>query len=881
MEIPKKYNPSETESKWYDYWMEHKMFESTPDDREAYTIVIPPPNVTGVLHMGHMLNNTIQDVLIRKARMEGKNACWVPGTDHASIATESKVVAKLAKEGISKDSLSREDFLKHAFEWKDEYGGIILGQLQKLGASCDWSRTNFTMDETYSKDVIATFVDLFNKGKIYRGYRMINWDPKAKTALSDEEVIHTEEQSMLYHVSYKIEGTEDVLVIATTRPETILGDSAICVNPNDERYQHLKGKRAIVPMVNRSIPIIFDDYVDVEFGTGCLKVTPAHDTNDYELGKKHDLEIIDILNDDGSLSEAAQFYIGEDRFEVRKKIAKDLEKSGHLIKSESYVNKVGRSERTNAVIEPKLSMQWYCSMKEMAAPALSNVMDDTIRFYPENSKNTYRHWMDNIRDWCISRQLWWGHRIPAYYYGPATEDFVVANTAEEALEMAKAKTGNTALQLSDLKQDEDVLDTWFSSWLWPISVFTEEEQQYYYPTETIVTGPDIMFFWIARMIMAGYEYKNEAPFKHVYYTGLIRDKQGRKMSKSLGNSPDALKLIDRYGADGVRSGLLLTSAAGNDLKFQSEKGTNGETTYPQCEQGRNFGTKLWSALNLVKMWSVDESLEQPTSSKVAVEWFKANLNQKINEINSNFERYRISDALMGVYKLVWDDFCSAYLEMIKPAYQQPIDAKTLKATIELFEEQLQLLHPFMPFITEEIWQLLGEREEASSIMFSKWPVASEVDTTILEQYDLAAETIQNIRKIRKEKNIAHKVALQLVINEHVSIDKTFDTIIRKMTNLESVSYGKEEVQGAFSFRVKANEFYIPVAAGGVDVSEEIARLEKELKHQQGFLTGVMKKLSNERFVSSAPEKVVAIERKKQSDAVAKISTIQKQLAGLK
>ncbi len=879
MEIASKYNPANTEDKWYAQWMEQDLFSSTPDDREAFTIVIPPPNVTGILHMGHMLNNTIQDVLIRRARMMGKNACWVPGTDHASIATESKVVAKLANEGIKKSDLTRDEFLKHAFEWKDKHGGLILQQLQKLGASCDWNRTNFTMDEGYSEHVINAFIDLYNKGKIYRGTRMINWDPAAQTALSDEEVIHSEEQSKLYYLRYKIAGSEEHLIIATTRPETLLGDTAICVNPNDPRFQHLKGKKAIVPLVNREIPVIFDEYVDMEFGTGCLKVTPAHDMNDHELGKKHKLQVIDILDATGKLNENAQVLIGEDRFVARKKIVPMLEEIQALEKMEDYTNKVGRSERSNAVVEPRLSMQWFCGMDEMAKPALENVMNDTIQFFPENSKNTYRHWMENIREWCISRQLWWGHQIPAFYFGPDTNDFVVAKTAEEALPLAIERTRNSKLTIADLKQEEDVLDTWFSSWLWPIGVFDEKELDYYYPGETIVTGPDIMFFWIARMIMAGYEYKDERPFKTVYYTGLIRDGQGRKMSKSLGNSPDALELIKRFGADGVRAGLLLTSAAGSDLKFPSIENKDGSFDFPLCEQGRNFNNKVWNAMRLVKGWEIEDK-ECPEASELAYTWFENKLNDSIITINDHFEKYRISDALMCIYKLIWDDFCAQYLEIIKPAYLSPIDRISYDRTVSFFERLMKLAHPFMPFISEEIWHLLGNRDEKDSIMQTSWPTANAdaVNAETLKAFDHVFQAVTQVRSVRSSKGMSPKTVLDLYISNGAAV-APLSSVIKKMANIGEFHFDAEKPSQALSFMVGSTEYFIPVE-DNINIEEEVAKINEQLKYQQGFLNSVAKKLSNERFVNNAPDKVISIEKQKQADAEAKIKALEEQLAAL-
>ncbi len=865
MSITKTYNPNISESKWYAHWMDKKYFSSTPDDREPYSIVIPPPNVTGVLHMGHMLNNTLQDVLIRKARMKGFNACWVPGTDHASIATEAKVVQKLAKEGIDKNDISREEFMVHAWEWKEKHGGIILEQLKKLGASCDWDRTKFTMDDSMSESVISVFVDLFNKGLVYRGVRMVNWDPSAQTALSDEEVIHKEVDSKLYYITYKIEDSEETITIATTRPETILGDSAICVNPNDQRYSHLKGKKAIVPLVNRSIPFIFDDYVDVEFGTGALKVTPAHDLNDYQLGDKYGLEVIDIFNDDGTINELGQLYVGMDRFEVRSQIAVDLKVKGFLDKVEELKNKVGYSERTDAVIEPKLSMQWFLKMEDFSKPALDCVMNNDINFYPEKFKNTYRHWMENIKDWCLSRQLWWGQQIPAYFYDG--NNFVVASSKEEALVLAQAKKSDVTLE--DLRQDEDVLDTWFSSWLWPISVFDgirnpdNEEIGYYYPTKDLVTAPEILFFWVARMIMAGKEYQKEIPFKNVYLTGIVRDKLGRKMSKSLGNSPDPIELMNKHGADGVRVGMLLSSPAGNDLPFDESL----------CEQGRNFSNKIWNAFRLIKGWEVQD-IEQPESSKIAIDWFANKTNVTITEIEKSFDQFRISEALMSSYKLVWDDFCSWYLEAIKPAYQAPIDSKTYLSTIEMLETVLKLLHPFMPFITEEIWHLIKVRED--DIIVAQWPVASSVDTSVLQSFNIGAEVISGIRNIRKSKQIPNKEALSLSIKINGDFDKSIDVLIAKMSNLTHIDYVDEKVNGAFSFRVRSNEFFVPLGQS-VDVEAELEKLNQELVYTKGFLNSVNKKLSNQRFVDSAPEQVVAMEKKKQSDAQTKINMLENQI----
>ena len=868
MSISKTYNPASAEEKWYAHWLSKGYFNSKPDDREAYTIVIPPPNVTGVLHMGHMLNNTLQDVLIRKARMQGFNACWVPGTDHASIATEAKVVQKLAKEGIDKSDLSREEFLEHAWQWKEKHGGIILEQLKKLGASCDWNRTKFTMDSDMSESVIKVFVDLHQKGLIYRGVRMVNWDPSAQTALSDEEVIHKEVNSKLYHIRYQIEGSDEYLTVATTRPETILGDSAICVNPKDDRYTHLKGKKAIVPLINRSIPIIFDEYVDMEFGTGALKVTPAHDINDYQLGDKHGLEVIDILNDDGTLNDSAQLYVGKDRFDVRKEIAKDLEEKTFLVKTEDLINKVGFSERTDAVIEPKLSMQWFFKMEEFSKPALENVMNDTINFHPEKFKNTYRHWMENIKDWCVSRQLWWGQQIPAYFY--EGNNYVVAETKELALK--EAQKINPNITLADLRQDEDVLDTWFSSWLWPISVFDgirnpdNEEVNYYYPTNVLVTAPEILFFWVARMIMAGYEYKGNLPFKNVYLTGIVRDKLGRKMSKSLGNSPDPIDLMNKHGADGVRVGMLLSSPAGNDLPFDESL----------CEQGRNFSNKIWNATRLIKGWEVAE-LDQPESSKIAIEWFENKFQQTLDSINQAFEKYRISEALMLTYRLVWDDFCSWYLESIKPDYQKPIDSKTLAATTQFLDDLLKLLHPFMPFLTEEIWHIVADREE--DIIVSSWPKSNSINHSIITDFEYATEIVSAIRTIRKEKQIPNKDSLKLFVKVNEQTTTLMDSLVCRLVNLSEFSYSEETIEGAFSFRVKSNEFFVPLS-DNIDVDVELEKLRSELDYTHGFLKSVEGKLSNERFVNNAPEQVVAIERKKQSDALAKIAVLEDQIKSL-
>ena len=868
MSVVKTYQPKNIEDKWYSYWMEKGYFNSTPDEREPYTIVIPPPNVTGVLHMGHMLNNTLQDVLIRRARMQGYNACWVPGTDHASIATEAKVVQKLANDGIDKSSLSREEFMKHAWEWKEKHGGIILEQLKKLGASCDWERTKFTMDQDMSAAVIKVFVDLHQKGLVYRGVRMVNWDPAAQTALSDEEVIHKEVNSKLYHIAYEIEGTDEKLTVATTRPETILGDAAICVNPNDKRYQHLKGAQAIVPLINRKIPIISDEYVDMEFGTGALKITPAHDINDYKIGDKHGLPSIDILNDDGTLSEAAQLYIGKDRFEVRKEIAKDLDKHGSLVKIEDYQNKVGFSERTDVVIEPKLSMQWFFKMSNFSKPALENVMNDTIQFHPAKFKNTYRHWMENIKDWCVSRQLWWGQRIPAYYYDG--NQYVVAENAEEALKLAQAQKPDT--RMDDLRQDEDVLDTWFSSWLWPMSVFDgiknpdNPEITYYYPTNDLVTAPEILFFWVARMIMAGYEYQGTLPFKNVYLTGIVRDRQGRKMSKSLGNSPDPIKLMEKYGADGVRVGMLLCSPAGNDLPF--DEGL--------CEQGRNFSNKIWNASRLIKGWEV-EDIPQAESAQVAISWFQQKLNKAIAEIDASYSKYRISEALMLTYKLVWDDFCSWYLEMVKPAYQQPMDTKTFETTVNFLDDLLKLLHPFMPFLSEELWH--GLKQRAHDLIVTEWPKAKEVNHSLLNDFEVAAEVISGIRNIRKQKSIPNKETIDLSIKANAFINKEFDAVIVKLGNLSSIQYVTEKLEGAFSFLVQSNEYFVPLGHL-LDVEAEVEKLQKEIAYTQGFLRSVEGKLKNQRFINNAPEQVVAVERKKQADALSKIAVLKEQIKAL-
>ena len=892
MELASKYNPADVEGKWYQYWLDHKLFSSKPDGRQPYTVVIPPPNVTGVLHMGHMLNNTIQDILVRRARMEGKNACWVPGTDHASIATEAKVVNKLAAQGIKKTDLTREEFLKHAWEWTDEHGGIILKQLRKLGASCDWDRTAFTMDEKRSESVIKVFVDLYNKGLIYRGVRMVNWDPKALTALSDEEVIYKEEHSKLYYLKYYVAdddmsgetGAEGEVVhrdaegrryavVATTRPETIMGDTAMCINPADPKNQWLKGKKVIVPLVGRVIPVIQDDYVDVEFGTGCLKVTPAHDVNDYMLGEKYNLPSIDIFNDNGTLSEAAGLYVGMDRFDVREQIEKDLAAASLLEKVEAYTNKVGFSERTNVAIEPKLSMQWFLKMQHFADMALPPVMNDELKFYPAKYKNTYKNWLENIKDWCISRQLWWGHRIPAYFLPEG--GYVVAETPEKALELAKEKTGKADLKLEDLRQDEDSLDTWFSSWLWPISLFDginnpgNEEIKYYYPTSDLVTGPDIIFFWVARMIMAGYEYMGDMPFRNVYFTGIVRDKLGRKMSKSLGNSPDPLDLIERYGADGVRMGMMLSAPAGNDILFDDAL----------CEQGRNFNNKIWNAFRLVKGWEVSAEVEVPEAAALAMKWFESKQNAVALEVADLFSKYRLSEALMAVYKLFWDEFSSWYLEMIKPAYGQPISKVVYDTTIGFFDNLLHLLHPFMPFITEELWQHIVDRKDGESLMVSPMVAPGKVDEAIVQQFEVVKEIISNVRSIRLQKNIAQKEALELqAVGENPVA--AFNAVITKMCNLSSIAVVEAKADGAAAFMVGTTEYAVPLG-NMIDVEAEIARMEAELKHKEGFLQGVLKKLSNEKFVNNAPAAVIELERKKQADAESIIKSLKESIAALK
>ena len=874
MSIPSKYNPISVESKWYDYWIQNNYFHSVPDERKPYTIVIPPPNVTGVLHMGHMLNNTLQDVLIRRARLKGYNACWIPGTDHASIATEAKVVEKLKSEGINKNDISREDFLEHAWEWTHKHGGIILEQLKKLGSSCDWERTKFTMDKDLSESVIDVFIDLYNKGLIYRGYRMVNWDPQAKTTLSDEEVLHVERTDKLYYVNYKIEGNDELVTIATTRPETILGDTAICVHPKDERFLHLKNKKVIVPICNRVVPIIQDDYVDMEFGTGCLKITPAHDINDKDIGERHNLEIIDVLNDDGTLNRYGMHYEGIDREIARKEVAKELEAIGALVKTENYIHKVGTSERTKAVIEPKISVQWFLRMKDLAKPALDNVMNDEIQFHPAKFKNSYRNWMENVRDWNISRQLYWGHQIPAYFYGEGIHDFVVAKTIEEALVIAREKTGDFALNSQDLRQESDVVDTWFSSWLWPISVFDgirnpeNDEIKYYYPTNDLVTAPEIMFFWVARMIISGYEYRGELPFKNVYYTGIVRDKQGRKMSKSLGNSPDPIELMEKYGADGVRVGMLMCSPAGNDLPFDESL----------CQQGKSFANKVWNAFRLIDSWEI-EDIEQPEYANIAIEWYENKFQQSLALIEDNFSKYRLSDALMETYRLIWNDFCSWLLEMVKPAYQQPIDKTTHKAIIRILENNLKILHPFMPFLTEEIWQHIAERTSDEALIISTWPQILPVNKNIIKEFDFASEVISGIRTIRKQKNIAFKEAIQLLVLNNEKSSKVFDVIISKLGHISNVTYTDSKNEGALSFRVKSNEYFIPID-GVIDVDEEIAKLTAELNYSEGFLVSVRKKLANERFVNNAPESVVKSEKKKEADTLAKIETLKASLSNI-
>lgn len=874
-EISSKFDPKPTEKKWIAYWQEKGFFRSVPDNREAYTIVIPPPNVTGVLHMGHMLNNTIQDILIRKARMQGKNACWVPGTDHASIATEAKVVAKLKEQGIRKWDISRDEFLEHAWEWTHKHGGIILEQLKRLGASCDWERETFTMDEARYQSVIQVFNDLYAKGFIYRGYRMVNWDPEAKTSVSDEEVVHKDVNQQLYYVNYPLEDGSGHIQIATTRPETILGDTAICVNPEDERYQSIIGKKVRIPLSNRSIEIIADAYVDKEFGTGCLKVTPAHDINDYEIGLRHNLEIIDVLNEDGTLNEHGLHYQGQDRFVVRKKIAKELDEKGFLVKTESYSSSVGTSERTGAVIEPRLSVQWFLKMKELSQPALKAVEDNEIQLVPEKFKNTYRHWMENVRDWCISRQLYWGHRIPAWYFGDDNSQFVVAMNEEEALEKARNLSGNANLQASDIKQDEDVLDTWFSSWLWPLSVFdgirnpNNEEINYYYPTAVLVTAPEILFFWVARMIIAGYDYRNIKPFSTVYLHGIVRDKQGRKMSKSLGNSPDPLDLIEQYGADGIRMGMLMSAPAGNDILFDESL----------CEQGRNFANKMWNAMRLIKGWPVDESLKQHETARLANAWFEQKFNTTLVQINDLFDKFRLSEALMTVYKLVWDDYCAWYLEMIKPAYQQAIDSTTLAQSIQHFEQLLCLVHPFMPFVSEEIWQHLQNRTELDCLCVNKWPNVNSSETTLITSFDEAKEVISAMRMFRQSKQISPKEAMPLLVSKSASNNTLWNSVVEKLANCSSIELCDSKPEGAYSFVAGKNEYHIS-AAGNVDVEAERKRLQEEINYLKGFLNSVEKKLSNEKFVAGAPAQVIENERKKQSDTLAKLESLQASLNAL-
>ena len=872
MQIADKYNPQETEQKWYDFWLENKFFHSEPDDRPPYTIVIPPPNVTGILHMGHMLNNTIQDVLVRRARMQGFNACWVPGTDHASIATEAKVVAKLKAEGINKKDITREEFLKHAWEWTDKYGGTILEQLKKLGCSCDWDRTRFTLEDNLSKSVIKVFVDLYNKGLIYRGYKVVNWDPEAQTNISDEEVIFKEQNGKLFYLKYKIEGTEDFLTVATTRPETIFGDVAVCVNPNDERYQHLKGKNVIVPIVNRVIPIIEDDYVDIEFGTGALKITPAHDINDYEIGQRHNLPIIDSMDNDAVLNEHGMHYQGMGRFTVRKEIAKELEKNDLLLKAEDYVNKVGTSERTGAVIEPKISVQWFLKMSEMAKPALDVVMDDTIKFHPEKFKNTYRHWMENVHDWNISRQLWWGQQIPAFYYGTGENDFVVAENIDDAVKLAQEKTSNFQLQASDLKQDEDALDTWFSSWLWPISVFEgilnpeNKDINYYYPTSDLVTGPDIIFFWVARMIMAGLEYRKDVPFKNVYFTGIVRDKQRRKMSKQLGNSPDPINLIEKYGADGVRVGSLLSSAAGNDLLFDEDL----------MSQGRNFATKIWNAYKLIQGWKRNENIKAKEFDKQTINWFGEQLNKTIGEIEDQFSKFRISDALHLVYKLIWDDFCAWYLEAIKPNFGEAISEEVYQKTIAYFEELMKLLHPFMPFLSEEVWQNISERSVSEALVIAQQKKSEPYNEDKIKDFDFAKEVISGVRNYRQSKGISPRETVEVFTNVSELANAE---VIRKLANISEINFNQKTDKPSFTFLVGANEFSIPLSEN-LDLGEEKEKTEEEIKYLKGFLISVDKKLSNEKFVANAKPEVVEIERKKQKDAQDKIALLEEKLKSL-
>ena len=874
MDIPSKYDPKDLEDKWYDYWMQGGYFHSEVDpSRKPYTIVIPPPNVTGVLHMGHMMNNTIQDLLVRRARMKGYNACWVPGMDHASIATEAKVVARLKEQGIKKTDLTREQFLEHAWNWTREHGGIILQQLKKLGASCDWDRTKFTMDEDLSRAVTHVFVDLYDKGLIYRGYRMVNWDPEALTTVSDEEVVYVEQQGKLYYLRYYVEGTDDYVVVATTRPETIFGDTAMCINPNDPRYRHLHGKRVIVPIAGRSIPVIEDEYVDIEFGTGCLKVTPAHDVNDKMLGDKYGLEVIDIFNDDATLNQYGLHYQGMDRFAVRKAIEKELAEKGLLEKVEAYTNKVGTSERTKAVIEPKVSLQWFLKMEHLAKPALEAVMSDQIRFVPEKFKNTYRYWMENVHDWSISRQLWWGHRIPAYYYGTGANDFVVAETLDQAVEKARQKTGNPALQAANLTQDPDALDTWFSSWLWPMSVFDgvlhpdNPEIQYYYPTNDLVTAPDIIFFWVARMIMAGYEYRGEKPFRHVYFTGTVRDKLGRKMSKSLGNSPDPIELMKQYGADSVRLGMLLTAPAGNDFPFDTDL----------CKQGAGFCNKIWNAFRLVQGWQQDETAAETPAAQAAERWFENRLNAAVAEIDALYDEFRLSEALMATYKLIWDDFCSWYLEAVKPPYGQPVAAATYRRVIAHFEALLKLIHPIMPFISEALWQAITPRTKEQALIVAPWPEAGPVDRDVLDRFDYTAELIASVRAVRQEKGISPKDPLQVLTQDKSPL--IIDTLVEKLAGVASIDLAEEKPVGAVSFLVRTQEYFIPLG-DRIDREAERGKLEKELQYTEGFLASVRKKLSNERFVNSAPAAVVEMERKKEADALSKIETIRQALQAL-
>ena len=876
MSISSNYNFKDIEDRWYSYWIKNKYFHSKPDNRDPYTIVIPPPNITGVLHMGHMLNNTIQDILIRRARLLGKNACWIPGTDHASIATEAKVVESLKEKGIDKSDISREEFLKHAWDWKDKYGNIILEQLKKIGCSCDWDRTKFTLDESMNKSVISVFLDLYNKGLIYRGYRMVNWDPKAKTTLSDEEVNYVEKKDLLYYVKYKIDGENQFLTIATTRPETILGDTAICVNPNDKRYIKLKGKKAIVPIAERKVPIIFDDYVDIEYGTGCLKVTPAHDINDKLIGDRHKLEFIDIFNDDATLNDYGLHHKGKNRFKARKDILVELEKLGILVKQEEITHNVGMSERTNEIIEPKFSYQWFLKMEDLVKPAINSVLvENEINLYPNKFDKTYKNWMENIRDWNISRQLYWGHRIPAYYYGNDINDFVVAKDMDQALKLAKEKTGNKNLTKDKLNQDEDVLDTWFSSWLWPISVFDginnpdNKDFNYYYPTSDLVTGPDILFFWVARMIIAGYEFKGVKPFNNVYFTGIVRDKQRRKMSKSLGNSPDALNLISEYGADSVRVGLMLSSSAGNDLLFDESL----------CSQGRSFANKIWNAYRLIDGWEI-KNFDQPESSVVALEWYENKFQLVLNQINDHFDKFRISDSLMSVYKLVWDDFCSVLLEIIKPEFSKPIDQKTYDSVISIFENNLKLLHPFMPFISEELWQSMKKRNNDEALVVSNWPENNKYDNTIIEEFKFISEVITSIRSVRKKQNISFKESIELsVLNKEKFITK-YDSIIKKLCNINIFTYVDGEINDAISFRVKTNTYFIPTSTK-FNAQEEIKKIKNELDYNVGFLNSVEKKLSNKRFVDNAPENVIEIEKKKKSDTMAKIQLLRESLDKLK